>query len=244
MPFFEPSVEYELQRAVQNDVKLVAYTHTDFTAGYDNQGCQSVENSPNCEESVASGLVNVWEELKFGKMRGFQFRFAFSMISFIVLLVVLCSVEVFGECDCPNNVSDPLCASNFKMYRNRCEFNCDKVWNTTIREKPRFFCESCSAPLSVKPVCGSNGKTYPNEYSAKCDIILYPELNLTYKNGKCQNECKCSKKSDGEAVCSSLGKAFANECLFRCAKNVWYKELKLRRKDYGYCLMVEEQKFN
>lgn len=152
------------------------------------------------------------------------------------------------SCNC-TSVLEPICGSDGKVYRNRCDFNCTNNGNETITEKPRFYCtERCMVPLIYMPVCGSNRKTYVNKYAAECDQWAYPELNLHFVEAKkigdsfipeyeeCKYDCRCPNKyHNNRTVCSTTGEVFKDGCDFYCAKWFWYKQLKLKEAPPELC---------
>ncbi|XP_044761901.1 serine protease inhibitor dipetalogastin-like [Coccinella septempunctata] len=172
------------------------------------------------------------------------------MISFWYFIVLLFKM-VSGEksCEC-NSELDPICASDGKVYKNQCEFNCiNLASNETLKEKPRFFCvERCMVPLIYSPVCGTNGKTYVNKYSAECDQWAYPEIGLEFvpanklpgdsflpEYEECRYDCQCPRRWKNIVVCSSLGQVFKDGCEFYCAKYYWYTKLNVREAKHEFC---------
>ncbi|XP_045464793.1 serine protease inhibitor dipetalogastin [Harmonia axyridis] len=174
---------------------------------------------------------------------------------FIFLYLCLSVFEfVFANesCNCTQELH-PICASDGRVYKNRCEYDCFNIYNNTFTEKPRYFCtEMCPVPLKIAPVCGSNKKTYVNRFSAECEQKAYPELDITFvpakklenssfipEYEKCKHECYCENKPNERSVCSSSGQVFKNTCEFHCAQKFWYKKLHLKEVDPEYC-----EKFN
>lgn len=87
--------------------------------------------------------------------------------------VKICSVK-----SCTREYN-PICASNWQTFPNKCEFDNAKCKDDSLQIKYYFQCRpdisSCVKPCTkeYKPVCGNDGKTYTNECefkNAKCKL--------------------------------------------------------------------------
>ncbi|XP_076085746.1 agrin-like isoform X7 [Mytilus galloprovincialis] len=125
----------------------------------------------------------------------------------------------FGEicrndhCVCPRSCplyGDPICGSNGKTYRNKCEMmkdGCRQRVDLTIQHNGR--CEetcdpSIQCPETVRMVCANNGKTYINECTMKKEACRLNTNLQIVDLGSCEDEREGST-SGGVCTCNRYG---------------------------------------
>ncbi|CAC5391141.1 unnamed protein product [Mytilus coruscus] len=110
------------------------------------------------------------------------------------------------HCVCPRSCplhGDPICGSNGKTYRNKCEMmkeGCRQRVDLTIQHNGRCE-ETCdpriNCPETVRMVCANNGKTYINECIMKKEACRLNTNLQIVDLGSCEDEREGSTSGDG-----------------------------------------------
>ena len=92
---------------------------------------------------------------------------------------------------CPTT-NKPVCGTDNRTYRNRCQLDCNVKLYTNLRLKHNGECTEnesyrCDCTLNLDLVCGTDNKTYSNKCFFNCYAKLYTNLRLKHK-GECPED--------------------------------------------------------